>query len=157
MAEKADAILTEEERADSSRNGGEPLEGESTPLFETDELGGLIAEGRERGYLTFEEISAKLEEVDVTKEQVRDLHTYLIDNGGDVIGVRRMTKAKSEAERANAGKSQFIAAAKHVIGVRGVPVGPGMRAPLRPLTPGEATALDAAVATFLPAGSSAQV
>src|SRR5690606_8640525 len=29
------------------------------------------------------------------------------------------------------GSGQFIAAAKHVLGTRGVPVGPGMRAPLR--------------------------
>jgi dihydrodipicolinate synthase/N-acetylneuraminate lyase len=48
---------------------------------------------------------------------------------------------------------QFIAAAKHVLGARGVPVGPGMRAPLRRLTADEATALDAAVADFLPAGT----
>jgi dihydrodipicolinate synthase/N-acetylneuraminate lyase len=44
---------------------------------------------------------------------------------------------------------QFIAAAKHVLGLRGVPVGPGMRAPLRELTAGEAAALRVAVAPFL--------
>jgi Sigma-70 factor, region 1.1 len=38
---------------------------------------GLVVEGRERGYLTFEEIAACLEEVEVTKEQVRDLHSHL--------------------------------------------------------------------------------
>jgi dihydrodipicolinate synthase/N-acetylneuraminate lyase len=48
---------------------------------------------------------------------------------------------------------QFIAAAKHVLGGRGVPVGPGMRAPLRRLTADEAASLDAAVAAFLPAGT----
>lgn len=48
---------------------------------------------------------------------------------------------------------QFIAAAKHVLGARGVPVGPGMRAPLRPLSAPEAAALDVAIASFLPAGS----
>jgi dihydrodipicolinate synthase/N-acetylneuraminate lyase len=48
---------------------------------------------------------------------------------------------------------QFIAAAKHVLGARGVPLGPGMRAPLRRLTTDEAAALDAAVAAFLPAGT----
>ena len=77
MAEKAEVILTEEEGTESSRNGGDPLN-EQTPLSEAEELGGLIAEGRERGYLTFEEISGTLEEVEVTKEQVRDLHAYLI-------------------------------------------------------------------------------
>ena len=38
---------------------------------------------------------------------------------------------------------QFIAAAKHAVGGRGVSVGPGMRAPLRQLTAAEATDLDA--------------
>jgi len=47
------------------------------------------------------------------------------------------------------GGGQFIAAAKHVLGTRGVPVGPGMRAPLRRLTNAEAQALDEAVASFL--------
>lgn len=44
---------------------------------------------------------------------------------------------------------QFIAAAKHVLSRRGVPVGPGMRAPLRTLDAQEAGALDRAVAAFL--------
>jgi dihydrodipicolinate synthase/N-acetylneuraminate lyase len=44
---------------------------------------------------------------------------------------------------------QFIAAAKHVLGTRGVPVGPDLRAPMRRLTAAEAAALDAAVAEFL--------
>ena len=54
---------------------------------------GLIATGRERGYLTFEEISQTLEEVEVTKEQVKGLHAYLIEHGVDVIaedGVYRL-------------------------------------------------------------------
>lgn len=44
---------------------------------------------------------------------------------------------------------QFVAAAKHVLGIRGVAVGHGMRAPLRGLTSSEASELDAAVAEFL--------
>lgn len=44
---------------------------------------------------------------------------------------------------------QFIAAAKHVLGMRGVPVTGGMRAPLRSLTPPEAAELESAVAEFL--------
>jgi dihydrodipicolinate synthase/N-acetylneuraminate lyase len=44
---------------------------------------------------------------------------------------------------------QFIAAAKHVLGMRGVPVSAGMRAPLRRLTDAEAHALEAGVADFL--------
>jgi dihydrodipicolinate synthase/N-acetylneuraminate lyase len=44
---------------------------------------------------------------------------------------------------------QFIAAAKHVLGMRGVPVGPGMRAPLRRITPDEAASLEVAVNEIL--------
>lgn len=48
---------------------------------------------------------------------------------------------------------QFIAAAKHVLGMRGVPVGPGMRAPLRGLTRSEASALEEAVESVLVPGA----
>ena len=44
---------------------------------------------------------------------------------------------------------QFIAAAKHVLGVRGVPVSGGMRAPLRSLTASKAADLESAIAGFL--------
>jgi RNA polymerase primary sigma factor len=55
------------------------------PLADVEELRGLIAQGRERGYLTFEQIAATLEEVEVTKEQVSALHSHLIEHGVDVI------------------------------------------------------------------------
>ena len=51
---------------------------------------------------------------------------------------------------------QFIAAAKHVLGVRGVAVREDLRAPLRPMGPKQAAALEGAIAAFLepvPAGS----
>ena len=55
------------------------------PLADVEELRGLVAQGRERGYLTFEQIAATLEEVEVTKEQVSALHSHLIEHGVDVI------------------------------------------------------------------------
>jgi RNA polymerase primary sigma factor len=55
------------------------------PFLEVEELRALVAEGRERGFLTFEEIAAFLEEVDVTKEQVRDLHMHLLDAGVEIV------------------------------------------------------------------------
>ena len=61
------------------------LSAEETPLLELEELRNLIAEGQERGYLTYEEISGCLEEVDVTKEQIQDLHAHLEEHGIDVI------------------------------------------------------------------------
>jgi hypothetical protein len=54
--------------------------GAELPFPELEELRSLVAEGRERGYLTFEAIAHCLEEVDVTKEQVQELHTYLLEH-----------------------------------------------------------------------------
>nr|WP_280109765.1 RNA polymerase sigma factor RpoD [Patulibacter medicamentivorans] len=45
----------------------------------------LIADGQERGYLTVAQIAAVLEEAEVTKEQVRDLHAHLEELGVDVL------------------------------------------------------------------------
>jgi RNA polymerase primary sigma factor len=52
---------------------------------EVEELAGLIALGRERGYLTYEQITSTLEEVEITKEQVSQLHANLVEHGVDVI------------------------------------------------------------------------
>jgi RNA polymerase primary sigma factor len=58
---------------------------EDPPFVESEELRGLIATGTERGYLTFEEIASTLEEVEVTKEQISELHNHLVEHGVDVI------------------------------------------------------------------------
>ena len=58
---------------------------DETPIVELDELRSLIAEGQERGSLTFARIEACLEEVEVTKEQVQELHAYLDDQGIAVV------------------------------------------------------------------------
>ena len=55
------------------------------PFGDIEELRTLLTEGRERGYLTFEQIAACLEEVDVNKEQVQQLHAHLVENGIDVV------------------------------------------------------------------------
>jgi RNA polymerase primary sigma factor len=57
-----------------------------TPITEIEELRPLIAEGQDRGVLTLEQITSCLEEVDVSKEQVAELHAYLEDQGIDVVG-----------------------------------------------------------------------
>ena len=69
MATKTDALLA----GDAS-------------ITEIDELRPLIAEGQERGFLTFEQIATALEEVEVSKEQVTELHAYLEGEGIDVVG-----------------------------------------------------------------------
>jgi len=55
------------------------------PFLELDELRALVDEGRERGFLTFEEIASCLEEVEVTKEQVSELHAYLLEHAIEVV------------------------------------------------------------------------
>jgi RNA polymerase primary sigma factor len=58
---------------------------DEAPIVELDELRPLIAEGQERGFLTFDQIAACLEEADFTKEQVQELHAYLDDQGIEVV------------------------------------------------------------------------
>ena len=76
-----------------------------TSLAESEELKGLISLGRDQGYLTFEQIAATLEEVDVSKEQVSQLHSHLIEHGIDVIaqdGVsayKEQRSAEAESKR----------------------------------------------------------
>jgi RNA polymerase primary sigma factor len=70
------------------------------PFTELEELQGLILLGRERGYLTFEQIAATLEEVEVTKEQVSSLHAHLVEHGVEVIsedGVSAYKEQRGEA------------------------------------------------------------
>jgi RNA polymerase primary sigma factor len=68
------------------------------PFADHDELRVLIATGTERGYLTFEEIASTLEEVEVTKEQVSELHAYLVDQGVDVVAANGVTAYKESKE-----------------------------------------------------------
>src|SRR5262249_2980954 len=76
------------------------------PFGDSEELRSLIAEGRERGYLTFEHIAATLEEVEVTKEQVHTLHASLIEHGLDVIGEDGITAYKEAKEAGQPGSSK---------------------------------------------------
>jgi RNA polymerase primary sigma factor len=76
---------------------------DDAPIAELEELRPLIAEGQERGYLTFEEIRACLEESEVTKEQVLELHAYLDDQGIDVVdGDGRPAKSENSSVEASA-------------------------------------------------------
>ncbi len=82
-------------------------ESDGQPLAEAEELRGLIAQGRERGYLTFEEIAATLEEVEVTKEQVSSLHSHLVEHGVDVIAEGGVSAYKEQkGDGAGAGQAK---------------------------------------------------
>src|SRR5215212_10351230 len=64
----------------------EALLASDVSIVEMEELRPLILEGQERGFLTFEQITSCLEEVEVTKEQVVELHAFLEGEGIDVVG-----------------------------------------------------------------------
>jgi hypothetical protein len=100
LAKEGDSLVTgergalgrEDEPARDSAAATE-LNGD-LPFQDSEELRSLISQGRERGYLTFEQIAGTLEEVEVTKEQVSELHTYLIEHGVDVIAEDGLTAYK---------------------------------------------------------------
>jgi RNA polymerase primary sigma factor len=54
-------------------------------LPDIEELTRLVEAGQEKGFLTYDEIATVLEEVEISKEQVEDLHSYLLDHGIDVL------------------------------------------------------------------------
>jgi RNA polymerase primary sigma factor len=76
---------------------------DEAPVAELDEFRGLIAEGQERGFLTFEQIASCLEEVEVTKEQVQELHAYLDEHGIEVVEADgRLARSEGSSVEANA-------------------------------------------------------
>jgi len=89
------------ERAWDTMSSEKHLLADEAAIVELDELRPLIAEGHEKGVLTFERIAAALEEVEVTKEQVAELHAYLDEQGIDVVGADGRA-ATSEAAKVEA-------------------------------------------------------
>jgi RNA polymerase primary sigma factor len=72
---------------------------------EPEELRGLIALGRERGYLTYEQIATTLEEVEVTKEQIAGLHAHLVEQGVEVLAEEGVDAYKEQREAETNGSS----------------------------------------------------
>jgi RNA polymerase primary sigma factor len=104
MAQKGDSLVVEDPEVGSAAASARDLNGEP-PFADHDELQALIGQGRERGYLTFEEIAGTLEEVEVTKEQVQQLHGYLVEHGVDVIAQNGLTAWKeAKAQQPDAPK-----------------------------------------------------
>jgi RNA polymerase primary sigma factor len=76
---------------------------DEAPIVELDELRPMIAEGQERGFLTIAQIQACLEEVEVTKEQVQELHAYLDEHGIAVMEADgRLAKSEAGSVEASA-------------------------------------------------------
>ncbi len=54
-------------------------------LPDIEELHKLVEQGQEKGFLSYDEIVTGLEEVELTKEQVEDFYTYLIDHSIELV------------------------------------------------------------------------
>ena len=50
-----------------------------------EELQELVQHGLEKGFLNYDEIASGLDDVDLTKDQVEDFYTYLIDRGVEFV------------------------------------------------------------------------
>jgi RNA polymerase primary sigma factor len=56
-----------------------------TALPEVEELHKLVEQGQEKGFLTYDEIVKSVEDVDLTKEQLEDFTTFLIDHSIELV------------------------------------------------------------------------
>jgi len=79
------------------------------PAFlDVEELRQLVGEGRERGYLTFEEIATCLEEVEVTKEQIGDFRAHLVESGVEIVSSEGRPTGIAEVAAGSAAKKPEI-------------------------------------------------
>jgi RNA polymerase primary sigma factor len=107
VAKKGEALLGEESGRQAGDEGTD-LDSAEGPLADVEELRELIVQGREQGYLTFEQIAVTLEEVEVSKEQVQQLHAHLIEHGTDVLAENGLTAYKeAKAEGGQAKKPEL--------------------------------------------------
>ena len=77
---------------------------DEAPITELDGLQALIHEGQERGFLTIEQITTTLEEVEITKEQLSELHAHLDEQGISIVTAdgKPVTSESGRAEAAAA-------------------------------------------------------
>ncbi len=54
-------------------------------LPDVEEFHKLLEQGQEKGFLTYDEIVAATEDVELTKEQIEDFYTYLIDHSIELM------------------------------------------------------------------------
>jgi RNA polymerase primary sigma factor len=74
----------ENERAERARWLGVELWSEAARA-DAEELPRLVADGLEKGFLTYDEIAAALEDVELTREQIEDFYTYLAERSIDLL------------------------------------------------------------------------
>ncbi len=84
---------------------------DETPIAELDELRPLIAAAHERGFVRFADVEACLEEVEVTKEQVQELHAYLEENEIAIVGADgALARSEGSTVEAGAGRRSAVRA-----------------------------------------------
>jgi RNA polymerase primary sigma factor len=66
-------------------------------LPDIEELKALVAEGNEKGYLTFDEVATALEEIELSKEQLEDFYTYLLDHNIELLDAESRQNAQQDA------------------------------------------------------------
>ena len=76
-------------QADASITLGDP------PITETEEFSPLLAEGHERGVLTYESIAAALEESEASREQITELYAYLEEQGIELVSREESVEVES--------------------------------------------------------------
>ncbi|HEY7258904.1 MAG TPA: sigma-70 family RNA polymerase sigma factor, partial [Gaiellales bacterium] len=68
-----------------------------TALADIEELRTLVQEGHDKGYLTYDEVATTLEEVELTKEQLEDFYTYLLDHNIELLDADSKQTAQGDA------------------------------------------------------------
>ena len=71
---------------------------------DAEELQRLVADGLEKGFLTYDEIAAALEDAELTREQTEDFYTYLVERSIELVegcstGIRRTSSPRSSRTR----------------------------------------------------------
>ena len=102
MSEIAETDVVTVVDAGNELEGGDP-----GGLSSIDELAALVERGREQGFLTFSQISSTLEEVEISKDGVRNLHAYLVEHGVDVIADDGVSAFKEEKTAAGTRKQEL--------------------------------------------------
>ena len=89
-----------------TREGDTGLAADEASIADMEELSALITEGQDKGVLSIDRIQTCLEEVEVTKEQVHELHAFLVEQGIDIVD------ASGKLATSDANKVEAAAAAR---------------------------------------------
>ncbi|MBZ0325568.1 MAG: RNA polymerase sigma factor RpoD, partial [Alphaproteobacteria bacterium] len=100
MATKATQTAKAASIGDDSTASEQPLIGSSAAAFKK-----LLAQGKQRGYLTYDELNAVLPQDKVSSEQIEDLMATLSEMGVNVIEADEAEDGGAAPAAANGGDS----------------------------------------------------